>query len=156
MKVYLILVFLLINLLSCLGRSGSKSSLKSRNIAKHFESTLNRPKRAIVATCPFNQTIKCDVTSKYQSFDGTCNNINNPLYGAAHTPYTRYLTPKYDDGVNSPRTKSEDGGLLPNPRLISTTIVNDDLRSDNRWTHLFAIFSQFMTHDVTGVAVSAG
>ena len=34
--------------------------------------------------------------SDYQSFDGSCNNINNPFYGRTNTPFRRYLSPSYD------------------------------------------------------------
>jgi hypothetical protein len=128
------------------GKSHSKTSDVSRKAAAQYETSLkkkdktNRPKRETTTICPFNQNKICDATYKYQSFDGTCNNLRNPLYGAGNTPYTRFLKPNYDDSIDAPRTKAADGGTLPNPRQISTTIVNDDLRNDIRWTHLFAIF----------------
>ena len=28
--------------------------------------------------CPFNPNLVCNASSKYQSFDGVCNNLNNP------------------------------------------------------------------------------
>ena len=127
------------------GKSHSKTSKFSRNIAKHYEAaskkhTGKHKHVRSTTSCPFNQNLVCDNANKYQSFDGTCNNLKNGLYGAANTPYARFLAPSYDDGLNSPRTKATDAGSLPNPRTISTTIVNDDSRSDNKWTHLFAIF----------------
>lgn len=55
--------------------------------------------------CPYT-TIKvtCNSQSKYRTYDGTCNNLKNPLDGSANTPYARFLSPAYDDKVNSPRT----------------------------------------------------
>lgn len=36
--------------------------------------------------------------SRYRSFDGSCNNLNNPGLGIPQTPYGRLLPPKYGDG----------------------------------------------------------
>ncbi|CAF0805350.1 unnamed protein product [Brachionus calyciflorus] len=36
--------------------------------------------------CPF-VSLTCDSTSKYRSYNGTCNNLDNPLYGGSNTPY---------------------------------------------------------------------
>ena len=94
-------------------------------------------------SCPFN-TLNgtCNTAYKYQSFDGTCNNLQNPTYGSSNTPYTRFLTPSYADGVNSPRSLSVSGSALPNPRLISTTIFNDQLLSEAMWNHLFTVMTR--------------
>ena len=35
----------------------------------------------------------------YRSVDGTCNNLQNPLWGAATTAFRRILPPYYEDGV---------------------------------------------------------
>ena len=74
------------------------------------------------------------------SHDGTCNNLANPLSGSKSTPYKRYLTAEYDDNIGSPRTKAKDGSLLPNPRLISTSIFDNDFKTEQLWTHFFTIF----------------
>ncbi|XP_063595329.1 uncharacterized protein LOC134772292 [Penaeus indicus] len=39
----------------------------------------------------------CEAYRRYRSIDGTCNNFNNPLWGATMTPLLRYLPPFYDD-----------------------------------------------------------
>ena len=105
------------------------------------------------SSCPFNSNMACSSTNKYQSFDGTCNNLAQPLYGSVDTPYTRFLAPQYGDGSNSPRALSVDGVTsLPNPRKISTTLFNDSFKSEKIWTHLYTIFGQFITHDMTSLA----
>ena len=106
--------------------------------------------------CPFNPNLVCDPSNKYQSFDGTCNNLNNPLYGAANTPYKRVASPVYDDGLNSPRSLSTSGTPLPNPRLLSTSIFKDLFVLEKRWFLVGAIFGQFMVHDMTSLAASSG
>ena len=35
---------------------------------------------------------------RYQHIDGSCNNLINPLAGAAITPFKRLLPPLYGDG----------------------------------------------------------
>jgi hypothetical protein len=39
---------------------------------------------------------------RYRTMDGTCNNIEQPLLGAAFMPYTRLLLAAYDDGRAAP------------------------------------------------------
>lgn len=34
----------------------------------------------------------------YRSFDGSCNNLVNPVWGTPNTPYNRLLSPNYADG----------------------------------------------------------
>lgn len=44
------------------------------------------------------QTIPCDVTYMFRTFDGTCGNLTNPLLGSAGTAYTRMFPATYFDG----------------------------------------------------------
>lgn len=39
---------------------------------------------------------------RFRTFDGTCNNFDSPLKGAAFRPYIRLQKAKYGDGINSP------------------------------------------------------
>ena len=146
-------------------RHGKRSSHESGKIADAYNKHLERKLKGDIAPttmepttmefdifCPFNSNINCDASTKYRSFDGTCNNLDHPLYGSANTPYKRFLAPKYDDGFNSPKTLAANNGILPSPRQISATIMNDDFQSEARFSHFFTIFGQFITHDMTSLA----
>lgn len=40
--------------------------------------------------------------SKYRTIDGTCNNLQNPTWGASLTAFNRILSPIYEDGFSMP------------------------------------------------------
>lgn len=42
---------------------------------------------------------------KFRSFDGTCNNLEKPLKGAAFMPLSRFQDPVYDDVFSAPVCK---------------------------------------------------
>jgi len=122
-------------------RSHSKSNMRrSSEFAKNVHDIFtfvqnynaNRKKRSsslvgytINSTyCPYeNVKVVCNSTYKYRLYDGTCNNLVNPLLGAANVPYIRLLPPAYQDGVNSPRSLAVSGNPLPNPRSLSLGLI---------------------------------
>lgn len=48
--------------------------------------------------CPVPISCSQARDSAYRSVDGSCNNLNNPHWGAAVTPQPRYQPAQYDDG----------------------------------------------------------
>lgn len=54
--------------------------------------------------CPLfvKQDIKCKLT-RYRTFTAHCNNLKHPTWGAAKTPFARYLPPVHPDGIWVPR-----------------------------------------------------
>ena len=106
--------------------------------------------------CPFEKEIACDRFTKFRSIDGTCNNLERPWLGKAEMPYKRYLPPAYQDGLGAPRSLGKSGRALPNPRLISRMLFNENNAFDLTFTHLSALFGQFIAHDVTSASVSTG
>ncbi len=40
--------------------------------------------------------------AKYRTIDGTCNNLQNPLWGASLTAFKRLLLPQYENNFNTP------------------------------------------------------
>ena len=49
-------------------------------------------------TCP-SLPLKCDPESKIRTYDGTCNNLQYPEWGAMSKPYKRFFRPMYEDGT---------------------------------------------------------
>jgi len=104
--------------------------------------------------CPFKTNIVCNATNKYPPADGSCNNLASPWLGKSETPYKRYEQPTYDDKLNSPRSKAVNGNPLPNPRVISRLLFNENFEFENSFTHMTASFGQFLAHDITSAAIS--
>ena len=94
---------------------------------------------------------------KYRTIDGTCNNIDNPLFGAAPTVLTRLVPAKYFDreGLNDPIGFP---GQFNVPDIPATFEVVRDfiseqfkLEGDNketRFSHALMQFGQFLDHDL--------
>ena len=99
------------------------------------------------------QSFTCDSNSNYETFDGSCNNLNRPTLGLILSPYKRYLNPEYSDGTNSPRDISVTKRRLPNPRFIGQTLLYDKSQLENYFTHMVAIFGQFVAFDLTHLLV---
>ena len=112
--------------------------------------------------CPFkSQDVNCDINSKYRTYDGSCNNVNNKRYGMSNMPYKRLLQPAYDDGKDLPRGSKYP---LPNVRNISLEIAtpisfinNTANQNENDYaSNLFTHFGQFITHDFTQLSETTG
>ncbi|CAL8299347.1 unnamed protein product [Boreogadus saida] len=89
---------------------------------------------------------------KYRSHDGTCNNLQRPMWGASLTAFQRLLKSVYDNGFNLPRGASErahNGYRLPLPRLVSTALIGTEtVTPDDRYTHMLMQWGQFLDHDM--------
>ena len=48
--------------------------------------------------CPYARTYQCDGYYPYRSFDGSCNNLHEPLWGRSMVPFNRYIPSNYHDG----------------------------------------------------------
>ena len=95
-----------------------------------------------------------------RTIDGTCNNFENPLFGASETEFTRMTPPFYEDGIDALRgdIQGRTGEIIslgsfvpPNPsaRFISKTIINRNLTFEEEdFTHLLMQWGQFLDHDL--------
>ena len=96
----------------------------------------------------------------YRTIDGTCNNLENPLFGASNTQFTRIAPAEYADGIASLRgglqaRKTElalpDPFLPPTPsaRIISKTIIfRNESAVESPFTHILMQWGQFLDHDL--------
>ncbi|XP_058872731.1 peroxidasin homolog isoform X1 [Acipenser ruthenus] len=90
---------------------------------------------------------------KYRTHDGTCNNLQHPMWGSSLTAFERILKPVYENGFSLPRGVSQNsmynGHHLPMPRLVSTAMVGTEaITADDRFTHMLMQWGQFLDHDL--------
>ncbi|KAG7465745.1 hypothetical protein MATL_G00156750 [Megalops atlanticus] len=106
----------------------------------------------------FNNCSDICFHQKYRSHDGTCNNLQHPMWGASLTAFERLLKPVYDNGFNLPRGVTErlhNGFPLPLPRLVSTTMIGTEtVTPDDRYTHMLMQWGQFLDHDLDSTVVA--
>lgn len=97
----------------------------------------------IPASCTVNECFH----KRFRSIDGTCNNLEQPIVGAAFTPYIRLLPSLYGDGISSIT-----GGRLdrrPNPREVSMFLLSTGHSIPSPANSLLMQFGQFISHDFT-------
>ncbi|KAH9645043.1 hypothetical protein HF086_005588 [Spodoptera exigua] len=89
----------------------------------------------------------CSSNNKYRTIDGTCNNKEHPEWGRRGAPFTRIATPRYADGIYAmPVAKS--GHQLPNPRVLSTRLFQDQPIGSRVLNNMNMQWGQFVTHDL--------
>jgi len=102
-----------------------------------------------VPYCPKEDYLDCNPKYPFRSINGSCNNLIYKWWGEKESPKKRLLPPDYDDGYNSPRTRSYlKGKHLPNPRVVAL-VVHEPKRTISHWSNLFVFFGQFINHDIT-------
>ncbi|KAM3932563.1 peroxidasin homolog isoform 2-T2 [Leptodactylus fuscus] len=96
---------------------------------------------------------------KYRTHDGTCNNLQHPMWGASLTAFERLLKSVYENGFNLPRgirfDRLYNGYPLPLPRLVSTTLIGTHtITPDEQYTHMLMQWGQFLDHDLDSTVVA--
>ena len=99
--------------------------------------------------------------NQFRTIDGTCNNLENPLFGASGTNFRRLIPGQYEDGISSLRGQLQQSEraaavlgigpfLPPNPsaRLISSTVVRNISQDEIPFTHILMQWGQFLDHDL--------
>lgn len=87
---------------------------------------------------------------KYRSIDGRNNNLKNPYWGASNTPFSRFGSRNYEDGIYSIK-KSVTGSDLPNARLLVQEILAKAVRAPPpslSYNSLGLLIILFATHDL--------
>lgn len=90
---------------------------------------------------------------KYRTIDGSCNNLQNTLWGSSLSAFRRILPPMYENGFNSPigwnRGRKYNGFKLPSARLVSTSLIStEEIEQDSRISHMVMQWGQFLDHDL--------
>ncbi|XP_050067146.1 peroxidase-like [Anopheles maculipalpis] len=92
----------------------------------------------VLGQCPQNP---------YRTFDGSCNNLQNPSSGAANTQFTRLIPAKYSDGKSRPAVAT-DGSDLPNPRVLSVEVFQEGVQNSPEFSLVNMQFGQIVAHDM--------
>ncbi|KAI1700705.1 heme peroxidase domain-containing protein [Ditylenchus destructor] len=87
---------------------------------------------------------------KFRSFDGTCNNLEEPLKGAAYMPFGRIKEPAYDDRFQAPSASLNLRDMQrPTAREASRVMLASGVETPAKWNALLMQWGQFIAHDVT-------
>ncbi|XP_077498217.1 peroxidasin isoform X2 [Amblyomma americanum] len=91
--------------------------------------------------------------SRFRTYDGTCNNLQHPMWGASLTPFERLLPAEYENGFNTPvgwtAEKPVNGHRLPLARSVSTGLVSTEVvEGDSEHSHMLMQWGQFLDHDM--------
>ncbi|KAE9420852.1 hypothetical protein Angca_007190, partial [Angiostrongylus cantonensis] len=83
----------------------------------------------------------------FRTLDGTCNNLERPMLGAAFRPYIRHFPPRYDDGIGEPvssMTISRPTARESNRMMLSSSqsVVHD------KYNNMMMQWGQFISHDM--------
>ncbi|CAL4152346.1 unnamed protein product, partial [Meganyctiphanes norvegica] len=111
-------------------------------------------KEAAEHTCPqieLRAFKECNPLAVYRSIDGSCNNLDNPLWGARLSPFVRFLPPHYEDGFNSMRGEGRGCTCkLPEPRDLSRNLLLlEPQKQKFNITMMVMQWGQFLDHDLT-------
>lgn len=129
----------------------------SRNLAREY----NLPKDVLINGLPLVDTYKTIIGTicpdfmpprtchieRYREYDGTCNNLENPIWGSKDVAFKRRLPPDYADGIDVPRTGK--GYQLPSPRIVSAHLHRDEGLHDHAVTIMTVAWGQAIDHDFT-------
>ena len=91
-----------------------------------FESSSRTLSKDSSTDCKSEETEFCGKNSQYRSYNGRCNNLDNPFFGAKDTPQPRLWPSVYDDNFSLSRSRSKTGSKLPSAREVSQSIHTDE------------------------------
>lgn len=112
-------------------------------------------KTVLAESCPTPLPPSSCPPSRYRTLDGTCNNPDQPRWGAASTPYLRLLPAWYADGVSTPRA-SLAGRPLPSAARVSQEIHAGHVKTHAHVSLLASVWGQYLAHDLSRPLVAEG
>ncbi|XP_052791801.1 peroxidase-like [Mya arenaria] len=134
-------------MIHCRGSSFEKSMPKS------FQSDPSRNGCPMSRQQGSTSTRRCSTTSIYRTFDGSCNNLQNPTWGMAKTVRGRLLPSNYANGTGAPRMSGCGGQELPDPRAISLAVhrpmADQENKTNNFFSFLNLVIGAYLVADIT-------
>ena len=126
----------------CLGEDDDSSTLPLPEELEEFAECQDR-----AVNCALIPTV-----NQFRTADSTCNNLQNPLWGASNTAFSRLRPAAYEDGISCPvgysQQISDPFGLgWPSARQISWKVATDVLKR-SPISHMITSMSQFVAHDL--------
>jgi len=86
--------------------------------------------------------------SKYRTYDGSCNNLENGNWGKAGLTYARMVPSSYTDGIGSVR-QSQSGADLPSTRSLTQDALMPGTRGPSERLNMnMMVWGQFISHDI--------
>jgi len=91
--------------------------------------------------------------NRFRSFDGQCNNLEHPGWGAADMNFRRLLPPCYADGLGIPKGTMVDeiinGHPFPSARQVSCIrLRSTKIDDDDNFSTMMMSWGQFIDHDL--------
>ncbi|XP_053671098.1 chorion peroxidase-like [Anopheles nili] len=108
-----------------------------------------------LSCCKGDATLTCDPYYPYRSYDGSCNNLQNPTWGKRGRPLKHPFAPCYCDLVSKPAVSQSGTPLPQNRKLISDLSENLRLYGPNitaEMSMMTVFFSEFGSSDIIGRA----
>ena len=141
-----------------IGMTGELTQQVTRNLADRFQLShdeilnalplIDMARTVLWPHCPAHvKPMHCEI-ERYRTFTAHCNNLENPSWGAANTPFVRYLPPVYSDGIDGLRESVVPGRELPHPRMVIKSVHRDIDLPDSDMTIMFMSWGQFIDHDL--------
>ena len=111
---------------------------------------------AVKSRCKKDKLLRCPrIRPEYRTIDGTCNNIKNPLFGAAPTALTRLVPAKYFDreGQNDPIGFPGQSNVpdIPATFKVVRDFIAEQFKAEGlntKFSHALMQFGQFLDHDL--------
>ena len=111
---------------------------------------------AVESKCKKDKFLQCPRKwPEYRTIDGTCNNVKNPLFGAASTALTRLVPAKYFDreGQNDPIGFPGQSNVpdIPATCKVVSEFIAEQVKAERlntKFSHALMQFGQFLDHDL--------
>lgn len=146
-------------LVPIIAKLGELNQQVTKNLATKFDLSYDEIQRGLPMIdmsrtnfwphCPLMvRPVECDPLGRFRSFTGHCNNLKNPTWGAAQTPFVRFLDPQHPDGIQAERRSVLDDSPLPSPRLVTSIIHQDSDQPSGQLSLLLMSWGQIIDHDL--------